>query len=130
MTPFNDRSFAFLHLAIICAVSRIVAPRADLSITKTNRSRKGIWFQNHMEVRLVTAASRGFFFSLSRGSRSRLRRSQSQLRYEKKNPLAPRVVLAVSYSNLPWIVAYRAFSVRFSGTAPQSNLNLAIDFIR
>ena len=33
----------------------------------------------------------GFFFSLSRGSRSRLRRSQSQLRYEKKNPLAPRV---------------------------------------
>ena len=40
MTPFNDRSFAFLHLAIICAVSRIVAPRADLSITKTNRSRK------------------------------------------------------------------------------------------
>ena len=31
------------------------------------------------------------FFSLLAGSRSRLRRSQLQLHYEKKNPLAPRV---------------------------------------
>ena len=41
-----------------------------------------------MEVRFVTAASRGIFFSLLAGSRSRLRRS---FHYEKKNPLAPRV---------------------------------------
>ena len=44
MTPFNDRSFAFLHLAIIFAVSRIVAPRADLSITKNKQiPQKPVW---------------------------------------------------------------------------------------
>ena len=68
----------------------IVITRKDLALrTKTNQQASSK--ENRMEVRLVTAASRGFFFSLSRGSRSRLRRSQSQLRYKKKNPLAPRV---------------------------------------
>ena len=72
----------------------IVITRKDLALrTKTNQQASSK--ENRMEVRFVTAASRGFFFSLSRGSRSRLRRPQSQLRYEKKNPLAPRVLFEV-----------------------------------
>ena len=76
----------------------IVITRKDLALrTKTNQQASSN--ENRMEVRLVTAASRGFF-SLSRGSRSRLRRSQSQLRYEKKCPLAPRVVI----DRLPFLI--------------------------
>ena len=57
----------------------IVITRKDLALrTKTNQRASSK--ENRMKVRLVTAASRGFFFSHSRGSRSRLRRSQSQLR--------------------------------------------------
>ena len=74
---------------LFCAVSRI-ATCADMSITKANRSAKtGL-------VRCLVSKSHGsevcnccvqrFFFFLLAGSRSRLRlrRSQSQLRYEKK----------------------------------------------
>ena len=64
----------------------IVITRKDLALrTKTNQQASSK--ENRMEVRLVIVASRGFFFSLSRGSRSRLHRSQSQLRYEKKKTL-------------------------------------------
>ena len=65
----------------------------------------------------VTAASRGFFFSLSRGSRSRLRRSQSQLRYEKKKP-----------SGTQGILGSKTDEIYFSSRRSSRNLTLTWEY--
>ena len=44
MMLFKHKSFSFLHLVIICAVSRIVVPHADLSIKKNKQiPEKPVW---------------------------------------------------------------------------------------
>ena len=45
MMLFKHKSFSFLHLVIICAVLRILVPRADLSIKKKKKQipEKPVW---------------------------------------------------------------------------------------
>ena len=108
MSYFNRRrdirlrltvSLFLIHLSCdnFCPVSRIVAPRADMQIEKQKDPAKtGL-------VRCLVSKSHGsevcnccvqrVFFSLSAGSRNR---GLSQLCYEKKNPLAPRVTSTVT----------------------------------
>ena len=79
----------FLHLAIIYFAPFHVSLRhvQTCQLQKQTDPAKpvwwGVWFQNRMEVRFVTAASRGFFFLSWQDQR--LRRLQSQLRYKKKH---------------------------------------------
>ena len=72
------------------SLCQVIITRKDLALsTKTNQrpSSKSVL----MEVRLVHAATRGFFFPLVT-PRSRLRRSIFTANTRKKNPLASRVV--------------------------------------
>ena len=63
----------------------IVITRKDLALrTKTNQRASSK--ENRMEVRLVTAASRGFFFSLSSGSRSQTSPLTIAASLRKKKP--------------------------------------------
>ena len=78
---FTAHEVHFLSFKTNESLCQIIITRKDLALsTKTNQlsSSKSVL----MEVRFVTAATRGFFFS--RSSRSRLRRSISPQKTEKK----------------------------------------------
>ena len=76
-------------------------------ITKTNRShKKPVWpailFQNHMEVRFVTAVTRGFF-SRSLPDRGSAAVSQPTT---GKNPLAPRIPRPRITRRIKWSIGH------------------------
>ena len=76
-------------------------------ITKTNRShKKPVWpailFQNHMEVRFVTAVTRGFFPARYPIAAPPLFRSQQQ----EKNPLAPRIPRPRITRRIKWSIGH------------------------